>query len=103
MRKLKPKEQFSLGVRFKITGQSTKSPNRVRLEHKEEHHNKFYELELIPPTEIKPMSWSVQITYGRIGTFGSTTKETYTDEQLARKFFHRKLQEKIKKGYKRVI
>lgn len=107
--KLTPETPFSLGIKLKFVGQSIKTAERVRLEHREDGHNKFYEIVLIKPGEKNAHGYKnahnhyvVEITYGKMHTQGSTQRHPWAEEQSARKFFHKKLGEKIKKGYKRV-
>lgn len=98
--KLKSEEPFSLGIRIKIGDprNNFKSSNKMRYECTVDDHNKFYELHLLP----EGANYLVDIKYGKIGTQGSFNKHRFTDEAGAKRFFQKKIDEKLKKGYRRV-
>ena len=70
--------------------------NIIRLENTNPGHNKFYEFQGIQTNG----RYTVKATYGRIGQAGQVTviydgiSRTEADKE-----FHKKMQEKVKKGY----
>ncbi|MBE9229074.1 WGR domain-containing protein [Phormidium sp. LEGE 05292] len=69
-------------------------PNTVYLELSDDHSHKFY--------EVTVNAFDVIIRYGRIGTIGQTNRSTYSNLQKAQAEAHKKINEKLKKGYVRV-
>lgn len=57
--------------------------------------NKFWNADLNETTVI--------VTYGRIGTSGSTKKHEFYDKWEAQSFLDKKTNEKLRKGYKHVV
>jgi predicted DNA-binding WGR domain protein len=104
--KLTPEEPFSFGLKIKIAGSKKKTDrNKVRLEHTTDGHNKFYEIEYLGIHDAirSPINtnYKIKITYGKIHTQGSVSQHGFNNEEAARHFMEKKIQEKLKKGYKR--
>ena len=63
-----------------------------------ENKSKFYEMVI---EETGSAFWTVKILYGRLGSTGRTSDKTFDDYSQAKKFFDKKLYEKLnpRKGY----
>ena len=65
---------------------------KKHLEYTDARSNKFWEIEL--------KSKTIHICYGRIGIESpATQKKTFTSTDVAKKYYEKKLREKLNKGY----
>ena len=65
---------------------------KKHLEYADERSNKFWEIELKGKT--------INICYGRIGIQNpATQKKSFPSTDLAKKYYEKKLREKLNKGY----
>ncbi len=65
---------------------------KKHLEYTDARSNKFWEIELKGKT--------IHICYGRIGIENpATQKKTFTSTDVAKKYYEKKLREKLNKGY----
>jgi predicted DNA-binding WGR domain protein len=100
----KPDPQpFSFGLKLNFSGKANRMKDKVRLEHTQEGHNKFYEISFIPKGNSSQSNFTIHILYGKMGTQGSVKTHGFQEEQKARDFLNKKRGEKIRKGYKEVI
>jgi predicted DNA-binding WGR domain protein len=97
-------DNFS-GFGFKLSFEKKKNVgiDHVRLEHTEGGHNKFYIIQLLKQGNSISTNFTVTITYGKMNTAGSVKRHGFTTQEDAYKFINKKMGEKIRKGYKRII
>lgn len=76
--------------------------NFVRLEHKEDGHNKYYEIKVLPIGNSSLTKFSTESKYGKIGSIGGVKKQGFQTLSKALTSVQKKVAEKLKKGYKRV-
>ncbi|MFB2891727.1 WGR domain-containing protein [Aerosakkonemataceae cyanobacterium BLCC-F50] len=85
-----------IGIRSEasLSANPSTEANTAYLELSDDHSHKFY--------EVTVNAFDVIIRYGRIGTIGQTNRSTYSNLQKAQAEAHKKINEKLKKGYVKV-
>lgn len=101
------KKQFSFGLKLNFK-EKKRDPdlNHIELLHNTEGHNKYYVLSLTHDKRTgisQQFPFVVVITYGKVGTLGGTLTHKFAEKHLAHDFMNKRMQEKLKKGYKRMI
>lgn len=93
-------QKFSFGLKLKkMTAKPNLYRRKVRLEHTEDGHNKYYELEFLNKGNSSATNFTIQITYGKMGSIGGVKRHGFVHEETAMKFMMSKIGEKRKKGY----
>lgn len=87
-------EGFKLG--FKIVAREDVKIIKTYMTCVVDNHNKFYEVSKMEHQG----KYMCKIHYGRIGTNGESKKHAFDFESDRDVFFNKKIQEKLKKGYK---
>ena len=93
---------FSFGLKLNFTKRKDANINYAELRHTEEGHNKFYTIRLVPQGNLPITHHVVIITFGKISTGGGEKVRKFKELTEAYKFINKKLEEKIRKGYKRI-
>jgi len=93
------------GFGFKLSFEKKRNVgiDHVKLEHKEAGHNKFYIIQLHRLGNSEQTNFTVSIHYGKMNTTGNTKRHGFQTLEDAYKFINKKMGEKIKKGYERII
>lgn len=101
---LQPKIEtdFSFGFKLKFEKKINLGIDHVHLEHTEYGHNKFYIIQLLKQGNSALTNFTVAIKFGKKHTAGNVKKHGFQTLQDSYKFINKKIEEKIKKGYKRI-
>jgi predicted DNA-binding WGR domain protein len=91
-------KDFSLGIKFSISGEKNKEKNFVMLESPEKD-DAYYSVTF---KNYANKTYDVLRHYGKKGTQGDKERHVFNDYDKARKFFDRKIKDKIKRGYREV-
>lgn len=93
------------GFGFKLSFEKKENVgiDHIRLEHKDNGHDKFYIIYLQRIGNSINTNFSVSVTYGKSGAPGTKRRIGFKTIEDAYKFINSKLKEKLKKGYKRII